>query len=1565
METKFLLVDEASEIVKHPSTEIIATYPNGEVLVRTAAPMAESARAIAAPQGLNLGVPVGELQRAGGGLPADADSPFLAYVVLAGPTLGDWLEQLREAGVEPVRFQPESAYLSRGTAVAFDRAMELPFVVQIEPLTRALKPRARIPEAGAEDVWLVIQADADLDAVIARLVAIPGVDITGKESIVGGVARVPAVLTDAAQSPVLEVALVLAIEKREPILLEDERAGLILAGEYDHMKRPSGDYLDWLQSHGLSGRGTTIGIVDNGVDETHEAFSTRITVRDPGREWHGTFVAGHAAGRYLDERDRDGFVYGLGMAPSAELISQDNQRNADDLCRETATTSGPSGDAGTIQNNSWGAGTHSPMDYRSMEAAYDALVRNATPADGTARPLTICFSAGNSGTSGLTRPKAAKNVLVTGNSENYRPADGGSESDNIDHLYTGDHASSHGNCGDGRVRPHVIAPGEWTSSANFDSHPGQAEYISDKLTWGGGTSGASPKTAGACALLTQWWRDRNGGRTPSPALLRAMVVNGAEDTGAGGPVPNSQQGWGRLNLANVLSDHVHHGYVDQSSVLRHRGETRTWRLRVSDPSMPVRVTLAWTDPPGPLNSGTASVAAVVNRLALRVRTAGRSYEGNNFVNGFSVDGELPDATRAGWDNLQNIFIAPGEAQSPFTVEVAALNVTTDCMDGTAATPRQDFALVVTNGYVDQGFAPSELFMVIDDTSPGAGSGIDDVVTDDDDDDDLFDARPTLRRGDRGESVRELQELLDQAGFLTGRVDGNFGFGTQANVKSFQRAQGLGADGVVGPATWAALDAATGGASGGGSSGGGTSGGGTSGGGTSGDTRPVLRNGSRGDDVVDLQEMLRDLGFLSGRADGIFGNGTARAVQAFQRSVGLSADGVVGASTWAALETASSGRSGGTSGGGTSGGGTSGGGSAGGTTGGTRPVLRNGSRGDDVLDLQEMLKDRGFLSGRADGIFGNGTARAVQAFQRSVGLSADGVVGASTWAALESGSGGGTSGGDSGGSVPGGSASGGSTAPDVSDRPTLRHGSRGDDVVDLQTMLKDRGFLTGRADGIFGNGTARAVRAFQRSQGLTADGIVGGSTWAALMSEAPRRAEAPRGGGAADDLRAAAETALRAAPGQNALRTGAMAEDGRELTFSEKLRQLARQLDAAADSGTHQPAIVVCGGNTRADQDDLKILRRLATQAGLYLIGTDEVVLQALVQEMHLRHGVHLRLATPEDLDRAVMSAAAEAAGSRALHLEEVAAEDMPPEAAHAVRFSLTPEDSKALVRFEGATRPTLLIVAPDGSRHRPPPYGSLAGVRVSATASGLLVEMDRTEGAPWAGHWTVQAESDRPGSIIRALGFAGPGPVLRTAHRLDDDETCALIVRGEDGATVERVSCTCIGQSHGIAQESARPLEVAARPKRIGNAVRSEAEGTVSVGALEVRVDCPVAEREPVFTAHRLVVHGRTADGAAFARVLHHTVLQLVPRRIWRQRRRMAQRQVAARIVDAPQNRGGQVMSVVLHTREGGRIEAGVDAAVQKALAGPLDGWWRIALKGGVVVAAERLGETVVEEARV
>lgn len=146
------------------------------------------------------------------------------------------------------------------------------------------------------------------------------------------------------------------------------------------------------------------------------------------------------------------------------------------------------------------------------------------------------------------------------------------------------------------------------------------------------------------------------------------------------------------------------------------------------------------------------------------------------------------------------------------------------------------------------------------------------------------------------------------------------------------------------------------------------------------------------------------------------------------------------------------------------------------------AVRLGSRGPLVSDLQSRLARLGYDVGPVDGVFGPKTQRAVLAFQRARGLSADGIVGPKTWGALN-------------GLAP----VAGRPAPvsSSSGHPTLSRGAKGGAVYDLQRALAAAGANPGGVDGDFGPATEGAVRRFQASHGLSVDGVVGPRTWAAL------------------------------------------------------------------------------------------------------------------------------------------------------------------------------------------------------------------------------------------------------------------------------------------------------------------------------------------------------------------------------------------------------------------------------------------------------------------------------------
>jgi peptidoglycan hydrolase-like protein with peptidoglycan-binding domain len=135
-----------------------------------------------------------------------------------------------------------------------------------------------------------------------------------------------------------------------------------------------------------------------------------------------------------------------------------------------------------------------------------------------------------------------------------------------------------------------------------------------------------------------------------------------------------------------------------------------------------------------------------------------------------------------------------------------------------------------------------------------------------------------------------------------------------------------------------------------------------------------------------------------------------------------------------------------------------------------PLLKKGSTGEEVRQLQRALKDLGYDSGEVDGQFGSETESAVKAFQGDRHLTVDGIVGEITWLNIDE--------------------------ADMSN-PTLKKGSTGNPVRRAQKRLTLAGYDTGGVDGIFGAKTESGVRTFQGDQGLAVDGIIGPATWAKI------------------------------------------------------------------------------------------------------------------------------------------------------------------------------------------------------------------------------------------------------------------------------------------------------------------------------------------------------------------------------------------------------------------------------------------------------------------------------------
>ena len=208
---------------------------------------------------------------------------------------------------------------------------------------------------------------------------------------------------------------------------------------------------------------------------------------------------------------------------------------------------------------------------------------------------------------------------------------------------------------------------------------------------------------------------------------------------------------------------------------------------------------------------------------------------------------------------------------------------------------------------------------------------------------------------------------------------------------------------------------------------------------------LLKKGMEGDDIKLVQTRLYELGYLEKKSliNGTFGTETENAVRALQNANGLTADGLVGTATTELLYYGDV----------------------------KANVVSFGDKNDIVLECQKRLKELAYLTTEPDGSYGNDTLAAVKLFQSRNDLVVDGYLGPTTRDKIMSTS-----------AIPNG----------------LVIGDEGDTVKRVQEMLIKLGYLSkGSATGYFGEVTDKAVKEFQKNNGLSADGNVGPKTMTLL------------------------------------------------------------------------------------------------------------------------------------------------------------------------------------------------------------------------------------------------------------------------------------------------------------------------------------------------------------------------------------------------------------------------------------------------------------------------------------
>jgi endonuclease/exonuclease/phosphatase family metal-dependent hydrolase len=639
-------------------------------------------------------------------LSAAGTAPWL--VQFNGVIQEDWKAAMEAAGAKLKGYIPENAFLIEATPKQIAAIGAMADVVWVGEYLPAYKKAANVraklarvaaaKEADAASAYRVLLLSGDdLDAVVRKIEALTGAAVTAAG---GDVIR-----TDLTAAQIEGISGWGEVQWIEPYTRARYWNDVAVRTNMMNVSNA------WT-TLGLTGAGQIIAVADTGLDSgntgtLHQDFTNRVAgfgwsneTYSAGYSWadsdaHGTHVSGSVLGNGTMSTGRY-----KGVAYAANLIIQGTQADLSGipttglapLFRQAFTN------GARIHSDSWGYDDHGY--YNDDSRSVDQFVWSN-------KTMLICIAAGNSGTDSNTTdgvidpmsvasPATAKNCLTVGAAENYRTSGGYSSAytwgtawpaDYPSNPIAGDYISrpysnniqglaafsSRGPCNDGRIKPDIVAPGTDIISTRSRKAPGtgwgtvtgNTNYIYE-----GGTSMATPLTAGAAGLTRQWITTTGGVTNPSGQLLKALMLNGARNMAPGqyGPGakqeiptvrPNNVEGWGHVDLFNTLQPATNQFLTLYDTNSLATGQTNTFSLTVSATSTNKFIlTMAYADYWGTAGSGKQ----LINDLDLTVAKPGGT---TNFANGRTS----VDAT----NNVEMIEFAADEVGT-YTVRVVARTV---------------------------------------------------------------------------------------------------------------------------------------------------------------------------------------------------------------------------------------------------------------------------------------------------------------------------------------------------------------------------------------------------------------------------------------------------------------------------------------------------------------------------------------------------------------------------------------------------------------------------------------------------------------------------------------------------------------------------------------------------------------------------------------------------------------------------------------------------------------------------------------------------------------------------
>jgi hypothetical protein len=660
-----------------------------------------------------------------------------SYLVqFIGPIKTKWVEYVGDLGVSVLDYIPHHAFLTRMTQETKETVERLSFVQWVgfyEPMYRVQ------PDLWSMQDEILVEIILFGEESDANIISNLGERVTDTYSYYGFnivVASIP----PSYLGPLAKLNEVYYIEPQNVMVPLNKNAQVV----FQTNKSKSDPDARRIWDMGIDGTGQIITVADTGLDYDHvmvresnefttigDIFNVTDTNRrkviryqvmrtytpesDPWawkdsahRAIDGNLTTGHGTSVAVAVAGNDG---GTGMSPNdgmakgAKMIIQDIGtvcRNPfhmnwwDDCLRYIPTNYTdlflPAYENGSrIHSNSWGA---SNSNYDKEAMMVDRFAWQYPD-------MTILFANGNGGGCwGIYHrtgsPATAKSAISVGMTEGWT---------NQHNVSCG---SSTGPTDDQRMKPDSLAFGSGRSARSsgdpFD------EWNTSAEGWFGGSSFATPLTAGMVAMLRQYfiegWYPSGAPNPadslyPTSALLKAMIITSTvemtgnnSDVAGDGRYPNNSQGWGRPLLDNIMyfkGDRKKTLLWDNETI-DFTGQQSNYTFTVKSGSEPLRISLVWTDYPGSI----LSQFALVNDLNLLVTDPlGNEYKGNVF---WSYADPTPGESRPDWGNFDirnpvEGVIVKSPTPGDWTIQVTGFDL-----------PKgpQSFALVV-NGLIKPTF----------------------------------------------------------------------------------------------------------------------------------------------------------------------------------------------------------------------------------------------------------------------------------------------------------------------------------------------------------------------------------------------------------------------------------------------------------------------------------------------------------------------------------------------------------------------------------------------------------------------------------------------------------------------------------------------------------------------------------------------------------------------------------------------------------------------------------------------------------------------------------------------